>query len=232
MKNDNESRKKRETRGTTIAFRTLLAITAGALLLSCNNPFWAQDAQDNVVSGPPGGEGSQGEQGQEGPTLQIVPVTGFYDNDLSDFSLWTGLTQRLRLDVYPSDATIQTVMWVSSDPGVLSVVNRPRSGSAVTDPVTEIEVTGGLLGTATLTAVAVGGDGGEGTSVSVAVEVRGWAYVSAGHEHTMAITTNGELWAWGGNGWGALGDGTTTNRNTPVRIGNRTDWASVDNRIL
>ncbi|MCL2411459.1 MAG: InlB B-repeat-containing protein, partial [Treponema sp.] len=43
-------------------------------------------------------------------------------------------------------------------------------------------------------------------------------YVSAGNVHNVAITTNGELWAWGRNGNGKLGDGTTIARHSPVRI--------------
>jgi len=42
--------------------------------------------------------------------------------------------------------------------------------------------------------------------------------VSAGEMHTLAITKNGELWAWGRNGNGQLGDGTTTDRNSPVFV--------------
>jgi len=51
--------------------------------------------------------------------------------------------------------------------------------------------------------------------------------VSAGGTHTVAIRTDGTLWAWGSNGGGRLGDGTTTNRHSPVRIGTASDWASV-----
>jgi len=42
--------------------------------------------------------------------------------------------------------------------------------------------------------------------------------VSVGQDHTMAIKADGSLWAWGWNGQGQLGDGTTENRYTPVRI--------------
>jgi len=55
----------------------------------------------------------------------------------------------------------------------------------------------------------------------------GFKSISAGNNHTVAITATGELWAWGGNHQGQLGDGTTTNRNTPTRIGNATNWSSV-----
>jgi len=56
---------------------------------------------------------------------------------------------------------------------------------------------------------------------------QGWASVSAGREHTMAVGNDGSLWAWGRNLAGHLGDGTTTNRHVPTRIGTNNDWASV-----
>ena len=36
--------------------------------------------------------------------------------------------------------------------------------------------------------------------------------------HTLAIKTDGNLWAWGDNTYGQLGDGTTTQRLSPVRV--------------
>ena len=54
-----------------------------------------------------------------------------------------------------------------------------------------------------------------------------WAYLSAGRTHTVAIGADGSLWAWGGNRAGQLGDGTTIDRLSPVRIGADYDWASV-----
>ena len=42
--------------------------------------------------------------------------------------------------------------------------------------------------------------------------------VSAGFYHNLAITSDGSLWAWGWNGHGQLGDGTTQTRNVPVRV--------------
>ena len=44
---------------------------------------------------------------------------------------------------------------------------------------------------------------------------------------TLAIQTNGTLWAWGNNSAYQLGDGTTTNHNTPVQIGAGTTWKYV-----
>jgi alpha-tubulin suppressor-like RCC1 family protein len=42
--------------------------------------------------------------------------------------------------------------------------------------------------------------------------------VSAGGNHSLAIDADGNLWAWGYNAYGQLGDGTTSNRVSPVNI--------------
>jgi alpha-tubulin suppressor-like RCC1 family protein len=46
-----------------------------------------------------------------------------------------------------------------------------------------------------------------------------WAKVRCGRTHTLALDTNGTLWAWGDNSQGQLGNGTTTNSNVPIQIG-------------
>jgi alpha-tubulin suppressor-like RCC1 family protein len=51
--------------------------------------------------------------------------------------------------------------------------------------------------------------------------------LAAGRDHTVAVKTDGTLWAWGANGAGQLGDGTTTERHEPVQVGTDTRWASV-----
>lgn len=42
--------------------------------------------------------------------------------------------------------------------------------------------------------------------------------ISAGEEHCLAITENGKVLSWGSNSYGALGDGTETDRTTPVEV--------------
>jgi len=46
----------------------------------------------------------------------------------------------------------------------------------------------------------------------------GFNYISVGAFFSLAIKDDGSLWAWGENNFGQLGDGTTENRHTPVRI--------------
>ena len=42
--------------------------------------------------------------------------------------------------------------------------------------------------------------------------------LAAGDVHSMYVSNDGNLWAWGSNYYGQLGDGTTTNRTMPVQI--------------
>ena len=42
--------------------------------------------------------------------------------------------------------------------------------------------------------------------------------ISGGYEHTCAVLTNGEAKCWGRNGYGELGDGTTTHKNVPTSV--------------
>jgi alpha-tubulin suppressor-like RCC1 family protein len=46
-------------------------------------------------------------------------------------------------------------------------------------------------------------------------------------QYVLFIKNDGTLWAVGKNNFGQLGDGTTTDRNTPVQIGSDTNWENV-----
>jgi alpha-tubulin suppressor-like RCC1 family protein len=54
-----------------------------------------------------------------------------------------------------------------------------------------------------------------------------WSTVAAGPTHTVALKSDGSLWAWGDNTTGALGDGTTTNSLVPERIGSSSTWSQI-----
>jgi alpha-tubulin suppressor-like RCC1 family protein len=44
--------------------------------------------------------------------------------------------------------------------------------------------------------------------------------VSVGADHSCALPEEGAPWCWGYNGFGQLGDGSTTQRDAPVRVAN------------
>lgn len=74
---------------------------------------------------------------------------------------------------------------------------------------------------------------GDGTTTSRNIPAQvgaeaNWQSVKTGiYGSVVAIKTDGTLWTWGYNSWGQLGDGTETNRSTPMMIGKATDWQSI-----
>ena len=74
---------------------------------------------------------------------------------------------------------------------------------------------------------------GDGTTTDRTIPIQigttsDWAMIRAGSTHTCGVRTDGTAWCWGSNWfWGALGDGTTTDRNTPTQVGTDTRWISI-----
>ncbi len=53
-----------------------------------------------------------------------------------------------------------------------------------------------------------------------------WSKISVG-SHTLAINNLGELYSWGSNSNGQLGQGDTTFRLTPTQVGTATNWVDI-----
>ena len=114
------------------------------------------------------------------------------------------------------------------------------SDSSTKDITTTVTWNSGTTAAATITAggLATGIDIGASiitatlgtvtTNVTLTVVASSfWRYVSGGDSHSLAIATDGTLWAWGFNGSAQLGDGTTITRLVPTQIGTESNWASV-----
>ena len=54
-----------------------------------------------------------------------------------------------------------------------------------------------------------------------------WAKISCGYDQSVAIQSNGTLWAWGLNSYGQLGLNTTTGYSSPLQIGTLSIWTSI-----
>lgn len=53
-----------------------------------------------------------------------------------------------------------------------------------------------------------------------------WVAIAGGNT-PLALDTNGDLWSWGKNDSGQVGDGTTANRSSPVRINGTTKFKKL-----
>ena len=56
------------------------------------------------------------------------------------------------------------------------------------------------------------------TGGRVELEGLGFTQISAGNSHSLALDQNGNIYSWGRNNYGHLGNGTTTDSNTPVQV--------------
>lgn len=54
-----------------------------------------------------------------------------------------------------------------------------------------------------------------------------WKSLSVSGEFTLAINTEGKLFAWGGNGHGQLGQGDMAHRAVPTQIGTAANWIDI-----
>jgi len=64
--------------------------------------------------------------------------------------------------------------------------------------------------------------------VSVVGGFSDWVHISPGYAHTIALRANGSAWAWGSNSFGELGDGSTTDKSSPVSVvGGFLDWVQI-----
>jgi len=54
-----------------------------------------------------------------------------------------------------------------------------------------------------------------------------WTAIAAGANHSLAILSDGTLWAWGYNFFGQLGDNTQIDKLVPTQVGVATGWGVV-----
>ncbi len=105
-------------------------------------------------------------------------------------------------------------------------------GSGLASASGDLITLAGTVGTVTIKAAQSGNGKFEAApqvyqtfTIVKAVEALPWKSIAAG---SLAVRSDGTLWAWGGNTIGQLGDSTTIDRPVPVQIGTASDWKSVN----
>jgi alpha-tubulin suppressor-like RCC1 family protein len=75
---------------------------------------------------------------------------------------------------------------------------------------------------------------GDGTTTSSSTPVQaapgvlsGMTAVAAGNEHSLALKSDGTVWAWGSNSNGQLGDNSLTNHAVPVQVSGLTNVTAI-----
>jgi alpha-tubulin suppressor-like RCC1 family protein len=146
-------------------------------------------------------------------TVTVTPAVEGVTLAPTELTLRPGGAETVVATVLPAEALDRRVAWSSSDLGVATV----ESGL----------VTAVAEGAATITATTL--SGGFSATCTVTVErAASPTPLAAGWNHSVGVKANGDLWAWGDNYYGQLGDGSMDERLTPVQVANDAgDWASL-----
>ena len=145
-------------------------------------------------------------------TLTVDRIVGSVEVQPREPEAEPGATQQFVAIVRDRQGNVMSadVTWASSDEAV-ATVNQTGLATAIADGVATITATSeGISGIATLTVV----------DARVVV-------LDAGRGHSCAVALDGRAFCWGRNDQGQLGDGTLSDRRSPVAVLGGLTFASI-----
>jgi hypothetical protein len=144
----------------------------------------------------------------EKATPPILAVTNGYRN----FEVYRGNTATPPTSLYNRLAAIDDMDGLITGSIVKTCAD---SSQSVTCPTTWADLPRGDY---TITFNVTNSLGLSAVPINFAVKTWDFVKISEGDLHVMALSSNGNVWAWGNNGVGALGMGNSGNQYSPVQI--------------
>jgi alpha-tubulin suppressor-like RCC1 family protein len=127
----------------------------------------------------------------------------------------------------PADAT-EYYLWVNNASGVPVIQTWYPASEVCGGTACSVTPPTSLANGSYTWWIQVRNDSGDGPwSAGTSFTVSATGAVSAGDEFSLALKRDGSLWGWGNNREGEIGDGTSTDRSSPVRVGELTNVKAV-----
>jgi uncharacterized protein YjdB len=210
--------------GATVSFSAVLKDSAGRVLTgrsiswTSSTPSVASVNDAGVATGILVGTtnivaAAEGKQGQAALSVNTLttPVASI-TLDPANTNMSGGATKQLTATLRDANGNVlggRTITWTSSNPD--------RATVSASGLVTAAPVDAPVVITASV----------EGKTATSSIGIISFVRLSSGSGFSCGLTVDGTAYCWGQNGAGQLGDGTSINRLTPVKVATELKFVAI-----